>query len=386
MAIGSGLRVGVVGCGYWGSKHVRVLHTTDGVDEVLVIDAHAGRLLSLARSYPAAQPFSNLADALPHLDAVVIATPPTTHVPIALHAMAAGKHVLVEKPLAPTTEEARCLVQAAEDTGMTLMVGHTFEYNPAVWKLRELVQTQALGEVYYLDSARLNLGLYQSDVNVIMDLAPHDVSIVNHVLGESPVAVQAWASRHAHPQFEDVAYLRLFYNDHRLSANIHVSWLDPCKVRRVTAVGSEKMAIYNDLASDERIRVLDKGVDSPSAPGDLTQPPMSYRYGDIHSPYVAPDEPLSVQDRHFVECISTKATPATDGRNGLAVVEVLEAAQISLRLDRPVLLDELAHGSQTARSSANAQPTAARPWLRSVHPGEAGHGWSSNHLPAVARA
>jgi predicted dehydrogenase len=385
MTIGSGLRVGVVGCGYWGSKHVRVLHTTDGVDQVVLIDAHPGRLFSLARSYPAAPTFSNLADALPHLDAVVIATPPTTHVPIALLAMAAGKHVLVEKPLAPTTEEARCLVQAADDTGMTLMVGHTFEYNPAVWKLRELVQSQALGEVYYLDSARLNLGLYQSDVNVIMDLAPHDVSIVNHVLGESPVAVQAWASRHAHPRFEDVAYLRLYYNDHRLSANIHVSWLDPCKVRRVTAVGSEKMAIYNDLASDERIRVLDKGVDSPSETDDLTQPPMSYRYGDIHSPYVAPDEPLSVQDRHFVECISTHATPVTDGRNGLAVVEVLEAAQISLRLDRPVLLDELAHGLLAERSSSNGHLAVARPWLRSVH-AEAGNSSSSSQLPAAVRA
>ena len=176
------------------------------------------------------------------------------------------------------------------------MVGHTFEYNPAVWKLRELVQSRELGDVYYLDSARLNLGLYQNDVNVILDLAPHDVSIINHVLGRKPVAVQAWASRHAHQHFEDVAYLRLFYDDnfdgHGLSANIHVSWLDPCKVRRVTAVGSTKMAVYDDLAADERIRVLDKGVCPPPVGDDLTQPPMSYRYGDILVPFVAPDEPL----------------------------------------------------------------------------------------------
>jgi predicted dehydrogenase len=226
------------------------------------------------------------------------------------------------------------------------MVGHTFEYNPAVWKLRELVQGGELGELYYLDSARLNLGLYQNDVNVIADLAPHDVSIINHVLGRKPAAVQAWAARHAHRRFEDVAYLRLFYDDffdgQGLSANIHVSWLDPCKVRRMTAVGSRKMAVYDDLASEERIRVLDKGVDPRPGSGDLTQPPMSYRYGDILVPFVASDEPLGVQDRHFVDCVRSGATPLTDGANGLAVVEVLEAAQLSRRLGRPVPLYEMA--------------------------------------------
>jgi predicted dehydrogenase len=386
MASGSGLRVAVVGCGYWGSKHVRVLHTTEGVDQVVLVDGHKERLSSLARNYPGAPTFSNLSDALPHIDAVVIATPPTTHVPIGLQAIAAGKHALIEKPLAPTAEEARRLIQAADDAGVTLMVGHTFEYNPAVWKLRDLVQSRALGEVYYLDSARLNLGLYQSDVNVIMDLAPHDISIVNHVLGASPIAVQAWACRHAHPRFEDVAYLRLFYDDHRLSANIHVSWLDPCKVRRVTVVGSDKMAIYNDLASDERIRVLDKGVYSPSAADDLTQPPMSYRYGDILSPYVAPDEPLGVQDAHFAKCIATNTTPLTDGRNGLAVVEVLEAAQLSLKLDRPVILDELAHGARSVRASTNGHLLVPRPWLRTHHPDAMSNGWSSDQVPSAAQA
>jgi predicted dehydrogenase len=341
MAITDALRVAVVGCGYWGSKHVRVLHSTEGVDQVVLVDAYEVRLRNLARSYPNARCFTSLHDALPHIDAVVIATPPTSHVPIALQAIAAGKHVLVEKPLAPTAAEARQLITAAADAGVTLMTGHTFEYNPAVWKLRELVQGQVLGDVYYLDSARLNLGLYQNDVNVILDLAPHDVSIINYVLGVSPVAVQAWASRHAHPRFEDVAYLRLLYADDRLSANIHVSWLDPCKVRRVTAVGSAKMAVYDDLAADERIRVLDKGVSPSLNSDDLTQPPMSYRYGDITSPYVASDEPLGLQDAHFALCSLTDTPPNTDGASGLAVVEVLEAAQMSLLLDRPVRLDEL---------------------------------------------
>lgn len=365
MAITDGLRVAVVGCGYWGSKHVRVLHSTDGVDQVVLVDAHEVRLRNLARSYPNAPCFTSLRAALPHVDAIVVATPPTSHVPIALQAIEAGKHVLVEKPLAPTSAEARQLITAAADADVLLMTGHTFEYNPAVWKLRELVQSRVLGDVYYLDSARLNLGLYQNDVNVILDLAPHDVSIINYVLGEPPVAVQAWASRHAHPRFEDVAYLRLLYADERLSANIHVSWLDPCKVRRVTAVGSAKMAVYDDLAAEERIRVLDKGVSPSLTTDDLTQPPMSYRYGDITSPYVASDEPLGVQDAHFALCILTETAPNTNGACGLAVVEVLEAAQLSLQLDRPVRLDELSPDREPALvGSDGVYRSAARPWLR----------------------
>lgn len=361
----TGLRVAVVGCGYWGSKHVRVLHSTDGVDQVVLVDAQETRLHSLMRSYPNAPSFASLKEALPHVDAVVVATPPTSHVPIALQAIAAGKHVLVEKPLAPTSAEARQLITAAADAGVQLMTGHTFEYNPAVWKLRELVQSGVLGDVYYLDSSRLNLGLYQTDVNVIHDLAPHDVSIINYLLGEQPVAVQAWASRHAHPRFEDVAYLRLIYADERLSAHIHVSWLDPCKVRRVTAVGSAKMAVYDDLAAEERIRVMDKGVSHALNTDDLTQPPMSYRYGDITSPYVSSDEPLGVQDAHFALCILTETTPNTDGACGLAVVEVLEAAQASLQLQRPVRLDELSPDREPSLTVSRATShSPARPWLR----------------------
>jgi predicted dehydrogenase len=352
----SGLRIAIVGCGYWGSKHVRVLSGIDGVDEVVLVDSSETRLLNLAKSYRTAPCSTALRPILPGVHAVVVATPPSTHVPVALEAIEAGKHVLVEKPLAPTTAGARRLVAAAADAGVVLLIGHTFEYNPAVRKLRELVQGHQLGELYYIDSARLNLGLYQNDVNVIVDLAPHDISIINHVLGRKPVAVQAWAARHAHPRFEDVAYLRLFYDDffdgRGLSANIHVSWLDPCKVRRVTAVGSKKMAVYDDLAAEERIRVLDKGVFPPPGgkdPLDLTQPPMSYRYGDIVVPFVSPDEPLAVQDRHFLECITTGARPLTDGANGLAVVETLQAAELSRRLGRPVLLEELRVDDQSER-------------------------------------
>jgi predicted dehydrogenase len=366
-----GLRVAVAGCGYWGSKHVRVLHAADDVDELVLVDTREDRLLALSRSYKISRCYTALAPALEHVDAVVVGTPPSTHVPLALTAIRAGKHVLVEKPLAPSSAEARTLVAAATAANVVLMVGHTFEYNPAVRKLAELVRTEELGQLYYLDSARLNLGLYQNDVNVIFDLAPHDISIINYVLGRTPVAVQAWASRHAHRRLEDVAYLRLYYDDCPegcgLWANIHVSWLDPCKVRKITAVGSKKMAVYDDLAAEERIRILDKGVSLPEG-DDLTQPPMSYRYGDIVVPFVSPEEPLAVQDRHFIECIMKGTQPLTDGEDGLSVVEALEAAELSRRFGRPVLLDEVRPGGHLNGSRVQGDDRPAGPWPRGSRP------------------
>jgi len=340
MSIPSRPRVGVIGAGYWGSKHVRVLCSLETVGSVVAIDSVDDRLRGLVRSFPSVRTFSRLRDALPDLDALVVATPPTTHHLIALEAIAAGKHVLVEKPLATSVVAAQRLVAQAERAGVVLMVGHTFEYNAAVWKLRDLVQSGELGHVYYIDTARLNLGLYQTDVNVIWDLAPHDVSIVNLLLGRKPSTVQAWASRHAHHRLEDVAYLRLAYEALDVQANIHVSWLDPCKVRRVTVVGSKKMAVYNDLAAEERIRIHDKGVSCPLDAHDLTQPPTSYRYGDIIVPFVPAQEPLAVEDQHFIESVVTGSVPRTDGENGAAVVEVLECAQRSLATGDPVRLSD----------------------------------------------
>lgn len=335
------MNVGVIGCGYWGSKHVRVLNGIPEVDRVIAIDTSEERLLSLKQTFPDLQVRSSLDLALDDVDALIVATPPGSHADVAEKAMKAGKGVLVEKPLATSTQDALRLTRAAEQRAVTLMVGHTFEHNAAVWKLKELIQSQVLGRIFYLDSARLNLGLYQSDVNVIWDLAPHDVSIFNYVLGSVPSVVQAWGSKHAHMALEDVAYLRLTYPELDLTANIHVSWLDPCKVRRVTVVGSRQMVVYNDLAAEERIRIFDKGVAIPDGTGDVPQRPMSYRYGEITSPYVPFEEPLAVQDRHFVSCVASGEQPRTDGEVGLAVVKVLEGAELSLRLGRPVALDEL---------------------------------------------
>lgn len=332
--------IGVVGCGYWGSKHVRVLQGIREVAEVIAIDPSQQRLLHLKQAFPLIHTAESLDQVLCNLDGVVLATPPSSHFRLAETVLLAGKHVLVEKPMAVQARDARDMIHLADDSGSVLMVGHTFEYNSAVWKLRDLVRDGDLGTIFYLDSARLNLGLYQSDVNVIWDLAPHDVSIFNHVLGAHPTIIKAWGSRHGHPELEDVAHIRLTYADLGVEATIHVSWLDPCKVRRVTVVGSQKMAVYNDLAADERIRIYDKGLAVPNTEV-LQDVPLSYRYGDIRSPYLAFEEPLAVQDREFISAMLTGSQPPTDGRNGFEVVRVLEAAQISLRESRAVEIDEV---------------------------------------------
>ena len=348
-----GIRVAVVGIGYWGSRHIRVLRSTTGVAEVIGVDQRFARIDNENRETDhGVTAYSRIDDALPNVDAVIVATPPASHARLGLKAIEAGKHVLIEKPMATNTKAARHLVEAASAAGVLLMPGHTFEHNAAVHKLRELVRTGQLGRLFYLDCERLNLGLYQADVNVILDLAPHDISISNFVLGSQPTTITAWASRHVHPEHEDVAYLRLDYADLGVRVNVHVSWLSPEKVRRVTAVGSQRMAVYNDMSDGDRIRVYDKSVVPPSeAVGPLSQ--VAYHLGDIVSPFVAFAEPVAVQDQHFVDCIINDSRPSVDGSSGLAVVQALECAQISLREERPVALAEVAlhQGGLPARTS-----------------------------------
>jgi predicted dehydrogenase len=348
-----GLRIGVIGCGYWGSKHVRVLQGVTGVERVVAIDSSKERLADVAGAYPslASSCYRDLDAAIDHVDAVVIATPPNSHAAVARSAIDAGKSILVEKPLATSVADADHLIEAAAARGVTLMAGHTFEYNAAVWKIRELIELGDLGQLHFLDSARLNLGLYQPDVNVIWDLAPHDVSIFNHLLQATPSHVQAWGGRHAHPFLEDVAHVHLDYACLDLSASIHVSWLDPCKVRRTTVVGDRQMLVYNDLSETERVRLYDKGVASKGL--DHTgagSPRMSYRFGDTRSPYIEFHEPLLYQDQHFVNCVKNGTRPVTDGEAGRAVVAVLEAAQISLNEQRQVSIDEVGASYATSLS------------------------------------
>ena len=336
------MRVAVVGCGYWGSKHLRVLRGLENVGEVWACDQNEELLAAAVQLVPGVESCTSFDDVLQRVDAVIIATPPLTHAPLALSALEAGKHVMVEKPLATSSCGAHQLVGAANARGLTLMVGHTFEYNAAVWKLRELIRSGEIGNVYHIDAARLNLGLYQSDVNVIWDLAPHDVSIMNFILASEPTSVHAWAGNHVHTYLEDVAHLRLDYEDINVSAHVRVSWLDPCKVRQVTVAGSKKMVVYDDMRDDERIRVYDKGVaiENIGSPHDANSGVASYRNGGIESPFVDFVEPLRVEDSHFVRCILDGVTPDSDGESGLRVVRVLEAAEQSVLSGATVKIEQ----------------------------------------------
>jgi predicted dehydrogenase len=340
---GNHVLIGVVGYGYWGSKHVRVLAGLPGVD-VVVIEADPGRLAEARRAHGGIGTVTALDAVLPDLDAVVVATPPSSHAALALRAIAAGKGVLVEKPLATTVADAEAMVSLAAERGVCLMAGHTFEYNPAVWKLKELVTSGELGRILYIDTARLDLGRYQNDCNVVWDLAPHDISIVSFLLDELPDTTSVWARRHIGLRYADVAYVQMTFARSMVDAYVHVSWLDPCKVRRVTVVGERKMAVYNDLSDNERVRVYDIGVDALDT-DDVHAMPVSYRNGDIVSPYVQFAEPLLVQDTHFVECLRTGVTPATPGERGLDIVRVLAATDAAARIRTEVALETLGPAS-----------------------------------------
>jgi predicted dehydrogenase len=328
------IRVGLIGYGYWGSKHVRVLAGLPGV-ELTVIENRPDRLHEAMSNFSAMHFASCLGEVQDELDAVVIATPPRSHGPVALQALRAGLHTMVEKPLATSVEIAEALVERADAGGLTLMVGHTFEYNAAVWKLKQIISSGELGRILYIDAARLSLGRYQNDCNVIWDLAPHDISIVSYLLGEFPETASVWAQRNVGDVHADVAYLRLDFPS--APAFIHVSWLNPNKVRRVTVVGERKMVVYNDLSDNERIRIYDVGV----APAEIFggpaphAMPVTYRTGDITSPYVQFVEPLLVQDTHFIDCIRTGRRPDTPGERGLGVVRVLAAADEALATGAP---------------------------------------------------
>ncbi len=333
------VRVAVVGYGYWGSKHMRVLSSMPGV-HVTIVDQDPERIAEARRIYPSAESAHRLDDVLARVDAVVVATPPSAHAEVGLQALRHGRHALVEKPLATTVEDAQEMVGSAAANGVHLMVGHTFEYNAAVWKLKEIIDSGELGRILYLDAARLSLGKYQRDCNVIWDLAPHDISIASYLLDEIPRATCVWAKRHVGHRHADVAYLRLDFEHAATHAFVHVSWLEPGKGRRVTVVGERKMAVYDDMSDSERIRVYDIGVDpaDPEDHGESHAMPVSYRTGDIVSPFVQFNEPLLVQDRHFIECIRTGAKPNTPGERGLDIVRVLAATDVAEATGRPAFV------------------------------------------------
>ncbi len=348
------MHIGIIGGGYWGSKHLRVFAGMAGVERLTLVEKLESVRKGLVGSFPMVEAVSDLDDVLDDLDAVVIATKPKTHSELGLKALRAGKHVLIEKPMATSVAEAALLCHEADANGLVLMAGHTFEFNPVVVELKRRIDASELGDIHYIRSLRLNLGLYQSDVNVVWDLAPHDISIINYLLDESPTTVTAWGHQSATQEFEDVAMIRLEYERSGVEAYVHVSWLDPSKVREVTVVGSDKMAVYDDVRSQERLRLFDCGVTAPTE--DTFQAPMSYRYGDITSPYIDFKEPLAAEDQHFLDAIKIGRPAKADGYSGLRVVAAIQAAQRSLELAQPVLVADVLEEARFTLDEARLFP------------------------------
>ena len=322
-------RVALLGHGYWGPNLARNLHLRLGRAWVACVDVDPERRAEVAHRYPWVRVLADPAEALadPSVDAVVLATPARTHAGLVQEALAAGKHVLVEKPLALSTVEAVALAEAAERAGRVLMVGHTFEYNPAVTRMRELIEAGELGDLWYLHSQRVNLGRIQRDINALWSIGPHDVSIANYLVGAAPLWVAARGARYLHADVEDVVFATLGY-DGGVLAHLHVSWLDPSKLRRTTVVGSRRMVVFDDLDSEAKLRVYDKGAD-PVA-GGFGEFQFRLRRGDLHVPRTDLTEPLALELDHFLDCCRTGRRPRTDARNGVRVVATLEAAQQSL--------------------------------------------------------
>lgn len=326
------LGIAVVGCGYWGPNLIRNFSSCPSTEVVALCDRDGEALQRAGVACPLAAKVGDFRAVLddPTVDAVAIATPVATHGPLAAAALRAGKHVLVEKPLAMSGREAEELVRLAERDGLTLMVDHTFIYSAPIRKIKELVDSGELGEIYYLDSVRINLGIFQNDVNVIWDLAPHDLSIVEHLLGRLPRSVAATGTCHARPDLEDVAYLSLDFGG-SLLASFHVNWLSPVKVRHLIVAGSKKSLVYNDLNHWEPVKVYDRGITVDEGPEARRGLLINYRAGDVWSPHLEPSEPLQNVVRHFAECVQTGQRPLTDGEAGLRVVRILEAAQRSIK-------------------------------------------------------
>jgi predicted dehydrogenase len=326
------IKVGVIGYGYWGPNLVRNFMAATGSEVARVCDVREERLAPLRKLYPVIKTCSQPNDLIndPEIDAVVIATPVSSHFELALAALKAGKHVLVEKPLAARSDQARVLIEEAAARKLVLLVDHTFVYTDAVRKIRELIASGELGDIYYYDAVRVNLGLFQHDVNVIWDLAIHDLSIMDYVLPEKPIAVSATGISHIPGQPENVAYITLFFSSAQI-AHVHVNWLTPVKVRHTLIGGSEKMILYDDLEPSEKLKVYDKGINVTPRQEDVYKMLVSYRSGDMWAPRLDNTEALQTEALHFIDCVENNRQPDTDGPAGLRMVSMIEAAETSLR-------------------------------------------------------
>jgi predicted dehydrogenase len=333
--------VGIVGLGYWGPNLLRNFAECAGARVKAICDLRDDRLASASGRYPGVAVTTNAREifANPAIDAVAIATPVSTHFDLAMQALQAGKHVLVEKPIAASSTDAQRLIEEAERRRLVLMVDHTFVYTGAVKKIASLVSSGELGDLYYYDSVRVNLGLFQHDVNVIWDLAVHDLSIMDYVLPLRPRAVSATGMSHVTGGHENIAYLTLLF-DHRLIAHLHVNWLAPVKVRRTLIGGSQRMIVYDDLEPSDKIKIYDRGITLNNSPDSLLQMLVGYRSGDMWAPRLDAAEALRTETAHFVDCIEHGTAPLTDAASGLRVVRLVEAASESMKArGRPIDLD-----------------------------------------------
>ena len=325
------LKVGVVGCGYWGPNLIRNFRSLPDCQLKIMCDLSQQRLIHLKTLYPEVQRSMDYGHMLNgvELDAVVIATAVKSHYPMAKASLLAGKHTFIEKPMASSSEQCEELVEIARKKGLVLMVGHTFLFSPAVGKIREIVASGDVGEIRYICARRLNLGLFQKDINVAWDLAPHDISIILSVIGEQPTTVNCRGSAHITQGIEDVTTMCLGFAKQR-TAIIHSSWLDPRKVREMTIVGSKRMIVYDDVAPLEKIRIFDARVESPPHYDTFAEFQYAYHYGDMYVPYIKQEEPLKTECQHFLDCIRHGTHPLTDGIQGLELVRILEASTKSL--------------------------------------------------------
>lgn len=352
------LNIAVIGCGYWGPNLIRNFSALpESCNVKMVCDMKHERLIHMQRLYPGVETSTNFDDVInhPEIDAVAIATPIKTHYELARRCLLAGKHAFIEKPLAASSSQCRELIEIAQQQNLTLMVGHTFIYTPAVRYAREIVESGELGEIYYICSSRLNLGLVQKDINVAWDLAPHDLSIILFILNESPISVNCQGKCHLPNGQETVTSMSLDFPN-RTFATIQSSWLDPNKIRHMTIVGSKRMLVYDDTEPLEKIRIYDKRVEAPPHYDTYAEFQFSYHYGDIKVPYIRQVEPLKVECQHFLQCIETGDRPDSCGEEGLRVVQILEAASQSLRTDGgrvPIPM-------QDDPATLNVQPALAR--------------------------
>ena len=326
------LNIAAVGCGYWGPNLIRNFSSLSGCKIKMVCDVDENRLAHIKVLYPEVETTFRFEDIVNNadIDAIAIATPVRFHYGMAKRSLLSGKHTFIEKPMASSLSECEELIELAGNQNLTLMVGHTFVYSQPVRKIKQIVNSGELGEIQYISSRRLNLGLFQKDINVAWDLAPHDISIILYIMNEEPVSVNCQGKAHIAPDIEDVTNMTLSFPNGGF-ATIHSSWLDPNKVREMTFVGTKKMLVYDDVEPMEKIKIYDKGVKTPPHYNTFAEFHYSYHYGDIYSPYLKQLEPLQVECQHFLDCISSGSKPDSSGIEGMKVVQILEAATVSLK-------------------------------------------------------